>query len=128
MVILPLRVYCNHDPPIFLWPHFEKKFLEKFWGIENIYEYVSPLHDQLREGIEAMGGRVVTPAKKSNHGAMIAVASNNENAHVSALEGEKVITSCRDGNVRISPHFYNNYEDVERVLASLAKHRTFLSK
>ena len=97
-------------------------------GVENIYEYVSPLHDQLREGIEAMGGRVVTPAKKSIHGAMIAFASNNENAHVSALEGEKVITSCRDGNVRISPHFYNNYEDVERVLASLAKHRTFLSK
>ena len=97
-------------------------------GVSNIYEYVAPLHDALREGIEAMGGRVVTPASKLNHGAMLAVASTDEHAHVIALEGEKVVTSSRDGNIRISPHFYNNHEDVEKVLAAFAKHKVFLRK
>ena len=26
-------------PPFFYDPIYKKKFLEKFWGIENIYEY-----------------------------------------------------------------------------------------
>ncbi len=97
-------------------------------GVTNIYDYVAPLHDALREGIEAMGGVVVTPASKLNHGAMLAVASTDEHAHVMALEGEKVVTSSRDGNIRISPHFYNNHDDVEKVLAAFAKHKSFLRK
>ena len=97
-------------------------------GMQNIYDYVAPLHDELRAGIEAMGGTVVTPASRLNHGAMLAVASTDENAHVAALEGEKVVTSCRDGNIRVSPHFYNNREDVEKVLAAFAKHKSFLRK
>ena len=53
-------------------------------GVQNIYNYVAPLHDALREGIEAMGGKVVTPASRANHGAMLAVASTDEHAHVRA--------------------------------------------
>jgi selenocysteine lyase/cysteine desulfurase len=97
-------------------------------GVQNIYDYVAPLHDEIREGIEAMGGTVVTPASRLNHGAMLAVASTDEHAHVAALEGEKVVTSSRDGNIRVSPHFYNNREDVEKVLAAFAKHKSFLRK
>ena len=95
-------------------------------GVPQIYDYVLPLHEELREGIESLGGKVVTPAEKAKHGAMLAVASTDEHAHVAALEGEKVITSSRDGNIRISPHFYNNREDVKKVLEAFAKHKSFL--
>jgi selenocysteine lyase/cysteine desulfurase len=94
-------------------------------GVDRIAKYVSGLHDALREGIFGMGGRVVTP--KYSHGAMLAVASRDEFAHVAALEGERVITSNRDGSVRISPHFYNNMIDVETTLAALRKHSSLLA-
>jgi selenocysteine lyase/cysteine desulfurase len=59
---------------------------------------------------------------------MLAVASLDENAHVSALEAENVVTSSRGGNIRVSPHFYNNYEDVEKIIAAFAKTNHFLRK
>lgn len=95
-------------------------------GVAAISTYVLELHDELRHGITDLGGKVVTPSARANHGTMLAVASNNEHAHVSALEGEGVVTSCRDGNIRISPHFYNNREDIKNLLAAFAKHKSFL--
>ena len=95
-------------------------------GLENVAAYVAPLHDQLREGITDLGYRVVTPKAPQNHAAMLAVATLDEHAHVAALENEKVVVSSRDGNVRISPHFYNDREDVEKVIAAFAKTKQFI--
>jgi len=94
-------------------------------GVDRAWQHTSTLHDMLRAGIAELGGRVVTPA--SAHGAMLAVASTDENALVAAMGADGIIVSNRDGNVRISPHFYNNDADVERALASLRAHRDLLA-
>ena len=94
-------------------------------GVDRAWQHTSTLHDMLRAGIAELGGRVVTPA--SAHGAMLAVASTDENALVAAMGADGIIVSNRDGNVRISPHFYNNDADVERALASLRTHRDLLA-
>jgi len=94
-------------------------------GVDRAWERSSALHDALREGIAALGGRVVTPA--ALHGPMIAVASTDDHALVHAMGEDGVVVSCRDGNVRISPHFYNNDADVESVLASLRRHAHLLA-
>ena len=94
-------------------------------GVDRAWQHTSTLHDMLRAGIAELGGRVVTPA--SAHGAMLAVASTDENALVAAMGADSIIVSNRDGNVRISPHFYNNDADVERALASLRTHRDLLA-
>ena len=96
-------------------------------GINDIYAYVSGIHDAIREGLESLGASIVTPRDPSKHGAMLAIASRDQNAHVAALEEYKVITSCRDGNVRISPHFYNDDSDVEAVVSAFAKTRELLA-
>ena len=93
-------------------------------GVEATQAHVEGLTTQLREGVAELGGRVVTPADW--HGPMLAVASTDEHAHVAALEERHVVTSCRDGNVRISPHCYNDPADMERVLAALHETRHLL--
>ena len=90
-------------------------------GILNIEKYVAEIHSEIRGGITKIGGKVVTPANPEYHGSLLAVASKDENAHVAALEEIGIVTSCRDGNVRISPHFYNNQDDVKKVIDGFTK-------
>jgi selenocysteine lyase/cysteine desulfurase len=93
-------------------------------GVERTAAHVETLLQALREGVEGLGGTVVTP--EAAHGPMLAVASTDDAAHVAALGRERVVTSNRDGNVRISPHCYNTAEDVDAVLAALHAHRSLL--
>jgi len=46
---------------------------------------------------------------------------------VEALAGEAIVTSTRDSNVRVSLHLYNVEDDVDRILAALARHRELLA-
>ena len=97
-------------------------------GIGKIHAHVSTIHEAIRDGLDSLGANVVTPRDPHKHGAMLAIASLDQNQHVAALEDLKVITSSRDGNVRISPHFYNDESDVEAVVSAFAKTRHLLAK
>jgi selenocysteine lyase/cysteine desulfurase len=96
-------------------------------GVGNAWDVSSQLHDQLRAGIYELGGVCATPEHPGEHGPMLAVASIDEHALVNAMAQDNVVVSSRDGNVRISPHFYNNSNDVEMALASMAKNRHLLA-
>jgi selenocysteine lyase/cysteine desulfurase len=43
------------------------------------------------------------------------------------LEQDGIVTSDRDGNLRVSAHAYNTVEDIDAVLAALARHRALLA-
>lgn len=96
-------------------------------GIAAIRRHVLNLHDILIDGLDDMGASLVTPRDASKRGAMLAVRSRDEHDLVANMEQDGVVTSCRDGNLRLSPHFYNNFDDVEMVLKLLAKHRHLLA-
>lgn len=93
--------------------------LDRAWSVSRV------LHDQLRAGVAELGGRVVTP--EDAHGPMIAIASTDDHALVHAMAEDRVVISCRDGNIRVSPHFYNTSEDMDAVLRSLHRHRHLLA-
>jgi selenocysteine lyase/cysteine desulfurase len=96
-------------------------------GVNNAYDVSSQLHDQLRAGVNELGGVCATPEHPGEHGPMLAVASLDEHALVNAMARENVVVSSRDGNIRISPHFYNNGHDIELALAAIAKNRHLLA-
>jgi selenocysteine lyase/cysteine desulfurase len=96
-------------------------------GIAETEEHVRGLTALLIDGVEDLGGRVVTPHDPDRRGPLVAVASTDEHALVAALGSEGVVTSSRDGNLRISFHGYNSSEDVDAVLAALRRHRDLLA-
>jgi selenocysteine lyase/cysteine desulfurase len=72
------------------------------------------------------GYNVVTPLKPSRRGALVTIKSNDVLTLVERLSARGIVTSSRENNLRISPHFYNNHGDVERVLEALRANKELL--
>lgn len=96
-------------------------------GVERIRAHVLPLTERLKEGIAELGGTLATPTDPLRHGAMIALRSTDDQALVARLQERRIITSCRDGNLRVSPHFYNTETDIDALFEALAANRTLLA-
>ena len=96
-------------------------------GIAETREHVQTLNAHLLDGLDELGATVVTPRRPEQRGALICVKSTDAKALVETLEGEGIITSERDGNLRVSAHCYNTIEDVDAVLASLQQYRDLLA-
>ena len=88
----------------------------------RILEITSAIIDEAK----GAGYTLAVPEEPDRHGALITLRSNDEDKLVAALESEGIVTSCRAGNLRISPHFYNNAADIDALFAALKKHRHLL--
>ena len=95
-------------------------------GIGETEKHVSKLTDQLIEGLDRIGAKMMTPRHPAKRGPMIAVATTDDYGMVAALAKDRILTSPRDGNVRLSWHCYNSEEDVEAVIAGLERHSDLL--
>jgi selenocysteine lyase/cysteine desulfurase len=95
-------------------------------GIAETREHVLGLTDRLMAGVDELGGVVATPREPERHGALTCIRSTDTHALVAALAGDGIVTSDRDGNLRVSPHAYNTEDDIDAVLDSLRRHRDLL--
>jgi selenocysteine lyase/cysteine desulfurase len=96
-------------------------------GIAETREHVNALNERLIAGCDELGATIVTPREAERRGALVCIASTDAPALVSALAADGIVTSERDSNLRVSAHAYNTAEDVDAVLAALARHRELLA-
>ena len=95
-------------------------------GIAATEQHVGRLTAQLIEGLDRIGAKMVTPRDPTKRGPMVAVATTDEQAMVAALKEDGILTSARDGNIRLSFHCYNSEEDIESLVAGLERHSDML--
>lgn len=96
-------------------------------GVEETRAHVDDLNHRLLDGLDDLGASVATPRERERRGALVCVRSTDAPALVEALRRHGVVTSERDGSVRISAHAYNGMEDMDAVLAALARNRRLLA-
>ncbi len=97
------------------------------WGLETIETHVAELTRALKDRMREEGFKLATPPGDNAHGAMIAVKVRDERAIVDLLARDGIVTSSRQGNLRISPHIYNNLDDIERLFESIARYRQYMA-
>ena len=95
-------------------------------GLRSIGYRIGELTAMIIEKARQAGYALAVPEVPERHGALITLRSHDEHALVRRLEKEGIVTSCRFGNLRISPHFYNNAEDIDSLFRALRKHKQLL--
>jgi selenocysteine lyase/cysteine desulfurase len=122
------RRFDSGTPPVpSLYPGVAGMELIADVGVPAIEAHVSRLVDALLVGLDELGATVVTPRAPAERGALICVLSTDPDKLVDALAVERIVTSTRDSNLRISLHLYNVAEDVDRILVALAANRALLA-
>ena len=96
-------------------------------GVAETREHVNALNAHFIAGLDELGAKLATPRAQEARGALVCVKSTDAKALVAALDAEGIVTSDRDGNLRVSAHCYNSVEDVDAVLAALERHRELLA-
>lgn len=94
-------------------------------GVAPITDQVATLTARIKAHANAAGYLLATPA---DHGALLALQAVDAPALVQQLEQEGIVTSSRAGNLRISPHFYNTVEDIDRLFQALRTHAARLAR
>jgi len=95
-------------------------------GVPAIEAHVGALRARLLAGLDELAATVATPRGEGEIGPLVCVVSSDPDALVAALAAERIVTSARDANLRISLHLYNVEEDIARILQALARHRALL--
>ena len=88
-------------------------------GQERIQKHVLDLGEQLLSEMEELGLRVITPRDPSERAGNNCFATPNAEAVAAGLREKGVQVVGRDGRVRISPHLFNDEDDVQRCVEAL---------
>lgn len=95
-------------------------------GTAAIRHHVVALSRRLLEGARASGFDVLTPFEEDERGPMVAFGPVDAGALTARLAGAGLICSPRRHGLRVSFHYYNTEEDVDRLLAELTQHPDLL--
>ena len=95
-------------------------------GLPAIEARIAELTEAVRTAAREAGYSVATPADPARHGPMVAIRAQDDAALVAKLDEAGIVTTCRDGNLRVALHFYNNARDVESLFTALKRYRHLL--
>lgn len=91
-------------------------------GLEKIENHLLELGDYLSERLMERGYQVVSSRHPGEKSAVICCRHDKFSADelYRILNEQRIITTPRLGRLRISPHFYNTRDDIDRLIESLA--------
>jgi selenocysteine lyase/cysteine desulfurase len=95
-------------------------------GLPAIAARIAELTSYIKEEALRGGYSLATPMDPAAHGALIAIRSTDERRLVADLLTAGIVTSSRGGNIRVAPHAYNNFSDIETLFRALREHRGLL--
>jgi len=99
-------------------------------GVTNIYRKVMGLTRYLADGLTERGYRVVSSMAGPERSGIVAFDSPRFKSQdlLKELFANNIICCVRRRFVRLSPHFYNSFVEMDRVLEAISRHRVVFEK
>ena len=91
-------------------------------GMKNIEQHALELNRFLTSRLIDSGWRVLSPiADERMRSAETLVEVEDPAAVVAKLAGRKIIVTKKPQGIRIATHFFNNEEDIDRLMKALSR-------
>jgi len=92
-------------------------------GVERIWERVRRLTDRIIDSAERAGYELLSPRNPEDRSGIVTfrVAGADPQALWKSLLARGVVCSPRSGGIRVSPHFYNTPEEIDRFFGILGE-------
>jgi len=90
-------------------------------GIERMERRIKALTDRLCRGLERLGAEVLSSRRRGEWSGIVSFRLPGVDAKQAAqvLRRRRIALSLRSGWLRVSPHFYNSEEEIDRLLEVL---------
>jgi selenocysteine lyase/cysteine desulfurase len=90
-------------------------------GLENIRARVLELADYLISGLKKLGVTIASPTDKHEERSPIVSFSLGDESRdcIKKLKEESIFVSPRAGNIRVAVNIFNNFEDIDELIAVL---------
>lgn len=96
-------------------------------GVAEVERHVKTLTAAIKEQARERDFTLGMAGADAAHGPLVTLRAADMHQLVAALAKQGIIVSCRAGNLRVSPHFYNSLDDVEALFQGLEQHRDLLA-
>ncbi|MGC8999068.1 MAG: aminotransferase class V-fold PLP-dependent enzyme [Candidatus Bathyarchaeia archaeon] len=91
------------------------------FGIESIEKRVLKLTDHLIEAVKALGLELQTPEEPQYRSGIVNFKVGKPKEMVDNLKCNNIIVSARANGIRVSPHFYNTEEEIDKLVNEIKK-------
>lgn len=90
-------------------------------GPERIEEHLLDLASRLTDGLKEKGYTVAGSARSEERSQIVTCSHERYSAIelYELLDSQRIVTAARVGRLRISPHFYNTREEINRLIEAL---------
>lgn len=92
-------------------------------GIDKIAARILELNQYLRQGLEKMGFEISSPSEEKYRSGIIIFKVREPVLLWKRFAAKKICVSPRGKGIRVAPHFYNNEEDIDKLLTKLKEFR-----
>ena len=91
------------------------------YGLENVERNILALKRALKQGFQELNYEIVTPEQGPQSGIITVKPNKDPKSIFNLLKENRIIISLRNNCLRFSPHFYNTYDEVEKIFDILER-------
>jgi len=88
-------------------------------GMENIEKRILKLTDRLIEGVKNLGLKLQTPEEQRHRSGIVNFKIAKPQEVADKLSSKGIVVSARAHGIRVSPHFYNTKEEIDKLIKEI---------